>query len=94
MQASDPQLWDLLELLMSATKVGGRKVEHETEMNTRVPDNGGDNEYWDHFTDLDLEGIIEKIVNDPGARVHSNIARWEAIIKVVSPSLCVHDMTY
>ena len=63
-------------------------------MNTRVPDNGGDNEYWDHFADLDLEGIIEKIVNDLGAHVHSNIARWEVIIKVVRPSLCVHNMTY
>lgn len=94
MQATAPWLWDLLELLMSATKVGGRKVEHETEMNTRVLNDGGDSEYWDHFADLDLKGIIEKIVDDLGACVHRNIARQEAIIQVISPSLCVHEMTY
>jgi len=85
MQASAPWLWDLLELLMSATKVGGRKIEDETEMNTGA-DGGGDSKYWDHFSDLDLEGIIEKIIDDPAARIRRNIARQEAIIKVVSSS--------
>ncbi|KAF8969024.1 hypothetical protein BDZ97DRAFT_1654271 [Flammula alnicola] len=73
-----PVLWNLLGSLLSTSN---RSTPDENPMEE---DESSDSELWEHFGDIDLEGMIEMIKDDNqgSARKHRRAAKKEAILTV------------
>jgi len=69
-----PKFWELLDNLLSA-----KKKQAINPGNTQ-----DDLDYWNHFGDLDLEGIILSLTDDALAQERRLLARRKAIISIVS----------
>ena len=60
MEEMAPKIWELLDDLLSAKNNKQKQID---------PGNGqDDSDYWNHFGDLDLEGIILLLTDDASAR--------------------------
>jgi hypothetical protein len=84
MQKVAPRLWDMLEILLSATK----KVQRVSE-STLGDAAAEDNElYWTHVDTHSLEGIIEMIMEDENAQKMRIKAHCSALVIIVCDLFC------
>ena len=74
MEKMVPKIWEPLDDLLSAKK----------KQAIDPGDTQDDLDYWNHFGDLYLEGIILLLTNDTSARERRLLARRKAIISIVS----------
>jgi len=74
MMEDAPRLWNTL---------GGLLQANESNLEENWTEDGGVNEYWEKVDEMDLEGIIDHITNDPVTRQSRRIARRRALISVV-----------
>jgi hypothetical protein len=79
MQKIAPRLWDVLGILLSATKT----IQQQSESMPSGADED-DEEYWVHIDTHSLEGIIEMITQDQKAREQRRKARRTALVTIVS----------